>query len=142
MLSGSWIERTLEKGRGSVRDRFQAWMLLFLISGSVVSVVACNSDRNPVEPPPSPQLIASGKQIFRFDTFGDEKFWTDTLHMERVIQAAVDPTTALSVGLKVDMDTLPAALVQAIQAGQVDLKSPATTVALIKLGAVVGCVAD
>ena len=76
--------------------------------------------------------------IFRFDTFGDEKFWTDTLHMERVIQQAVDPTTALAVGLKVDMDTLPAAVVQAIQQGQVDLKSPATTVTLIKLGAVVG----
>ncbi|MEO7217608.1 MAG: hypothetical protein ABI026_05395 [Gemmatimonadaceae bacterium] len=82
--------------------------------------------------------MASGKQIFRFDTFGDEKFWTDTLHMEQVIQAAVDPTTALAVGLKVDMDTLPDAIVQAIRAGQVDLRSPATTVALIKLGAVVG----
>ncbi|HSU95821.1 MAG TPA: hypothetical protein VLI40_01240, partial [Gemmatimonadaceae bacterium] len=113
-------------------------MLLFLITASAGAAIACNSDGSPTAPPPSPTVIASGKQIFRFETFGDEKFWTDTLHMERVIQAAVDPTTALSVGLKVDMDTLPAALVQAIQAGQVDLKSPATTVALIKLGAVVG----
>lgn len=138
MSRGSWVTRAVANCGRMARDRFRSWMLLLVIGGAVATAVACNSDRSPTEPSPSPQLLASGKQIFRFETFGDEKFWTDTLHMERVIQAAVDPTTALSVGLKVDMDTLPAALVEAIQAGQVDLKSPATTVALIKLGAVVG----
>ncbi|MEO8579080.1 MAG: c-type cytochrome [Gemmatimonadales bacterium] len=86
---------------------------------------------------PSPADIAAGKDIFRYNTFGDEKFWTDTLHMNTVVQT-VDPITALSVGLKVDADTLPAAVLQAIQSGQVDLRSPATTVTLLKLGAVVG----
>lgn len=86
----------------------------------------------------SPQEIAAGKNTFRFDTFGDEKFWTDTLQMNTVVQTAVDPTTALSVGLKVDADTLPPAVLAAIEAGQVDLHSPATTVTLLKLGAVVG----
>ncbi len=86
----------------------------------------------------SPEALASGQRIFRFDTFGDEQFWTDTLHLERVIQQSVDPTTALSVGLKVDMDALPAEVVQGIQQGKVDLKSPATTVTLLKLNAVVG----
>jgi mono/diheme cytochrome c family protein len=119
------------------RPRSSRAVSLVLLAGCIAGLAACN-DRSPTEPPLSPQLVASGKQIFRFDTFGDEKFWTDTLHMEQVIQAAVDPVTALSVGLKVDMDTLPPAVVQAIQAGQVDLKSPATTVALLKLGAVVG----
>ena len=84
------------------------------------------------------QEQASGRRIFRYDTFGDEQFWTDTLHLERVIQQAVDPTTALGVGLKVDMDALPPALVRSIKAGKVDLKSPATTLALLKLDAVVG----
>ena len=83
-------------------------------------------------------LEAQGKQIFRFDTFGDEAQWTDALRMHEVISAAVDPTTALSVGLKVDADALPAAVVQGIQNGSVDLHSPATTVALFKLDAVVG----
>jgi len=83
-------------------------------------------------------LEAQGKQIFRFDTFGDEAHWTDTLRMHEVISAAVDPTTALSVGLKVDADALPASVVQGIQNGSVDLKSPATTIALLKLDAVVG----
>jgi len=85
-----------------------------------------------------PALIARGKDIFRFDTFGDETFWTDTLRMHEVIRSAVDPTTALSVGLKVDTDSLPAAVVAGIQNGSISLTSPATTVALLKLNAVVG----
>ena len=83
-------------------------------------------------------LVAQGQQVFRFDTFGDETPWTDTLRMHEVIRTAVDPTTALSVGLKVDAQALPAAVVAGIQNGSVDLKSPATTVALLKLDAVVG----
>ena len=82
--------------------------------------------------------VEQGKQIFRFDTFGDEAQWTDALRMHEVIRAAVDPVTALSVGLKVDAEALPAAVVQDIQNGSVDLHSPATTVALLKLNAVVG----
>ena len=94
-----------------------------------------------VEPKPEvldPALVAEGKEIFRFDTFGDEKYWTDTLRMHEVIQRGVSPATALSVGLKVDADALPAAVKTALAAGQVDLNSPATTVTLLKLGAVVG----
>jgi mono/diheme cytochrome c family protein len=87
---------------------------------------------------PDPALIAKGQQIFRFDTFGDETQWTDTLRMHEVIRTAVDPTTALSVGLKVDSEALPAAVVHGIQDGSIDLKSPDTTVALLKLDAVVG----
>lgn len=85
-----------------------------------------------------PILVAQGRTIFRFATFGDETFWTDTLRMHEVIRTAVDPTTALSVGLKVDTDSLPAAVVQGIQNGSISLTSPATTVALLKLNAVVG----
>ena len=70
--------------------------------------------------------------------FGDETFWTDTLRLHEVIARAVDPTTALTVGLKVDTDSLPAAVVQGIQSGAVSLTDPATTVALLKLNAVVG----
>jgi mono/diheme cytochrome c family protein len=83
-------------------------------------------------------LVERGKQIFRFDTFGDEAHWTDTLRMHEVISAAVDPVTALSVGLKVDADALPAAVVDGIRNGSIDLTLPATTIALIKLNAVVG----
>jgi hypothetical protein len=83
-------------------------------------------------------LLAQGRQVFRFDTFGDEAQWTDTLRMHEVIASVVDPVTALSVGLKVDAEALPASVVEGIRNGTVDLKSPATTVALLKLDAVVG----
>jgi cytochrome c5 len=83
-------------------------------------------------------LAAQGKDIFRHNTFDDERYWTDTLRMHEVVQGGVSPATALSVGLKVDVDTLPAAVQAAIAAGQVNLNSPATTVTLLKLGAVVG----
>ena len=81
----------------------------------------------------------SGQDIFRFDTFGDEQLWTNVLRMHEVV-ATVNPRTALSVGLKVDADALPPALITALQAGQVDLSDPATTIALLRLNAVVGIV--
>lgn len=80
-----------------------------------------------------PAQIDSGKQIFRFETYGDERLWTDQLKMHSVVESAVDPLTAIAVGLKVDADALPAGIL-----GQVDLTSPATTVALLRMNAVVG----
>ena len=92
------------------------------------------------------QMFKQGKQIFRFDTFGDEVFWGDTLKLHRAIAGAklggvgpgVSPKTALSVGLRVDMDALPEALVSQVKEGKVNLDDPATTLALLNLNAVVG----
>jgi mono/diheme cytochrome c family protein len=83
-------------------------------------------------------LQATGRQIFRHDTFGDEILWTDKLRMNEVIEQAVSPKVALGVGLKVDADALPQAVKDGIANGTVNLDSPATTVTLIKLDAVVG----
>ena len=93
-----------------------------------------------------PALVAEGKQIFRYDTFGDEVFWSGILHIDKAILGeanggygdGVSPATALGVGLKVDSEALPAEVVAAIQAGEVDLNDPATTIALLQLNAVVG----
>jgi mono/diheme cytochrome c family protein/cytochrome c5 len=95
-------------------------------------IVACSTPPAVAKP-----TALEGRAIFRFDTFGDEAFWTDTLRMHEVVQG-VSPATALGVGLKVDLDALPASLVSDLKAGRVDLTSPATTVALLKLDAVVG----
>ena len=92
------------------------------------------------------RMIAEGRNTFRFDTFGDQAFWGDTLHLHQAIEGAalggvgpgVSPTTALAVGLKVDSDALPPALVRALKAGQVNLNDPAVTLALLKLNSVVG----
>lgn len=90
--------------------------------------------------------IEQGRQIFRHDTFGSETFWGDTLKLHQAVAGAsqggvgpgVSPKTALSVGLKVDVNALPNSLQEQLRRGKVDLDSPATTVALLKLGAVVG----
>jgi mono/diheme cytochrome c family protein len=105
---------------------------------SVALLAACDRPVGPRERLLDPALIAEGKEIFRFDTFGDERFWTDTLRMHEVIQQAVTPVGALSVGLKVDVDALPAEVKTALAAGQVDLNSTVTTLALLKLNAVLG----
>ena len=78
-----------------------------------------------------------GQQIFRFDSFGDEQLWTDTLRLHEVIQSSVSPATALAVGLKVDATALPPNFLATR-----NLNSPATTVELIKLNAVVGLVGN
>ncbi len=79
----------------------------------------------------------NGRDIFRSDTFGDEQLWTNTLHLEQAI-ATVSPATALSVGLKVDVDALPASVVQALQNNTVNLSDPAVTLLLLSANAVVG----
>jgi hypothetical protein len=82
--------------------------------------------------------LRAGREIFRFDTFGDEQLWTDVLRLHEVIPTAVSPATALAVGLKVDVKALPGAVLEALRAGQVNLNDPAVTVELLRLNAVVG----
>jgi hypothetical protein len=92
------------------------------------------------------QMMDDGRETFRNDTFGDEAFWSDSLQLHKAIEGAgfggvgagVSPKTALAVGLKVDTEALPHSLVKNLQKGRVDLDSPATTLALLKLDAVVG----
>src|SRR5690349_7525875 len=74
-----------------------------------------------------------GQHVFRFDTFGDERQWTDQLRMHTVIENSLDPVTALSLGLKVDADALPAGLLGSLTPQK--LADPQTTLALIKLDA-------
>ena len=121
------------------RLQFPRSAALWALSVVALLVTACGGGSNSSgEAAIDPVLAAQGQQIFRFDTFGDETQWTDALRMHEVIRTAVDPVTALSVGLKVDAEALPAAVVQGIQNGSIDLTSPGTTVALLKLNAVVG----
>jgi hypothetical protein len=92
------------------------------------------------------RMIEEGRQTFRFDTFGDEAFWGDALKLHFAIAGeklggvgpGVSPKTALEVGLKVDQDAIPPDVARQIQQKQIDLNDPATTLALLKLNAVVG----
>jgi len=107
----------------------------WLLMGWLAAIAACTSEK--LVTSPIDDVLTDGKAVFRFDTFGDEAFWTDTLKMHQVVQG-ISPKTALGVGLKVDLDALPAGLVSQLKAGQVNLDDPGTTVALLALNAVVG----
>jgi hypothetical protein len=90
----------------------------------------------------SPAVVAqqlNGRDIFRFDTFGDEQLWTDTLRLNEAIET-VTPATALAVGLKVDRDALPAPVIKALVSGRLDVNDPRVTRRLLELNAVVGVV--
>lgn len=111
----------------------------------VVAVAQCrkNNDKVNID---NPALINDGKDIFRHDTFGDEGFWSGLLHLDKAIAGTnnggygpgVSPKTALAVGLKVDAEALPPDIVSGISSGAINLDDPATTLALLKLNAVVG----
>jgi hypothetical protein len=92
------------------------------------------------------QMVTQGRKIFRFDTFGDEQFWSDALQLHKAIEGerfggignGLTPQQALNLGLKVDVEALPRSLVQQLEQGAVDLSDVAVTLALIKQDAVLG----
>lgn len=125
--------------------RYNKQIFVTLLLTALVTSFQCSKDKNKNNDN-DPALIAEGKNIFRFDSFGDEEFWSGLLHLDKAIAGAnnggygpgVSPNTALAVGLKVDAEALPASVVSGINNGTVDLNNPATTLALLKLNAVVG----
>ncbi|MEO6593999.1 MAG: hypothetical protein ABIP94_04530 [Planctomycetota bacterium] len=92
-----------------------------------------------------------GELVFRFETFGNERFWTDAIRLPQGILATnFTPVKALQAGLNVDVEALPLATQQAIAievltdllpANAPLLNDVATTVALINANAVIGIVA-
>ncbi len=129
--------------------------LLLSASVAVALTARSSSDDKPPQPPRTfddvirhngERMIEEGRRIFRFDTFGDEAFWGDTLKLHTAIEGAqhggvgpgVSPATALAVGLKVDADALSPSVLDAITHGRVHLNDPAVTLALLDANAVVG----
>jgi len=92
------------------------------------------------------EMVEEGRQIFRFDTFGSEDFWGDQLRLHEAIAGedgggvgpGLSPRVALELGLKVDVDALPAEVVTALEQGEVDLEDPGVTLTLLQADAVVG----
>ena len=139
--------------------RYKKHVLVILSMMLIIALTQCTKLNNETAKPEDevakskneigqtkPSLIAEGKNIFRYDSFGDEDFWSGLLHIDKAILGAnnggfgpgVSPATALAVGLKVDAEALPPDVVAAISSGAVDLNDPATTIALLKLNSVVG----
>lgn len=120
--------------------------LLIYVGLSLIVFVLLGAASMQAKASQTPDLLAQGKQTFRFDTFGDEDFWGGALKLHQAIEgeqfggvgSGVSPATALAVGLKVDVEALPQPLQNRLRKGQVDLNDPAVTLALLKLNAVVG----
>lgn len=113
----------------------------------VVDAIGAGEERRPdATASNAARMLEEGEETFRFDTFGSEEFWGDTLGLHRAIAGerfggvgpGVSPRTALAVGLKVDLDALPKSLEKQIRKGKVDLDDPGVTLALLRLDAVVG----
>jgi len=94
--------------------------------------------------------VKAGRDVFRFETFGNEGFWTDAMRMPQgVLDAKLTPLQALEAGLLVDIDAVPASLKETLARELKTDRSPAnapmlhdvkTTVMLIEANAVVGMV--
>ncbi len=91
------------------------------------------------------RLFSEGQQIFRFDTFGSEAFWTRT-QLHRAIAGAanggvgpgVSPKKALELGLKVDMLKVPPPIAALVATGKANMDDPGVTLALLRANAVLG----
>ena len=92
------------------------------------------------------KMLEEGKQTFRFETFGDEAYWTDALQLNKAITGeknggvggGLSPKAALAAGLKVDMDVITADVAAAIKAGKRNLDDPEVTLRLLTLNAGLG----
>ena len=137
----------ITKGLGRMALVAGVGLILYLGFVAVnLAVSGVTGDQDVANERAAGRLFHQGKQVFRFDTFGDEAFWGGSLQLHRAIEGerlggvgpGVSPRAALAVGLKVDSTALPKKLKNALRHGRVDLDSPATTLALLKLNSVVG----
>ena len=128
------------------------WLGILAV-GAVAVIAACASmsgeeggSARVVKIGGQPDISDDGQQTFRYDTFGDEDFWGGQLRLHDAVQGAalggvgagVSPNAALKLGLKVDSEALPADLADVIRKGGAPLDDPASTLALLKVSAVVG----
>lgn len=128
-----------------------ATLSIALLSGALLT--GCFSDDNDDDTTAvKPDPVKMGQEVFRFETFDNQKFWTDAMRLPQgIAKAGVTPLDALALGLNVNAEALSpatkAALLDAlakINAGtpatETVLANPAVTLALINEGAVIGVV--
>src|SRR5262245_8536951 len=119
------------EGKESAMRVLLAAALTATVASATIYLLTCANNPTPAEPPSNPacppatvldstqanavKMLAEGRQTFRFETFGDEAFWGDTLKLHQSIKGnqlggvgpGLSPKTAFAIGLKVDMDALP-----------------------------------
>lgn len=136
------------------RSQRASTLLYILLITSLLAfksiTLADDNDENKGNDNKATKIIKKGKKIFRHDTFGNESFWGEKLRLHEAIAgeanggigSGISPKIALALGLKVDVKALPKSLRTKIKKNEIDLDSPATTLALLKLDAVIGVKGD
>ena len=156
------------RGKTGRPRRASALLSFGLAFGGVASLAACGRDTVPLAPQrtsavsdgptagspakaPAAGNVAAGRDVFRFETFGNEGFWTDAARLPKgMADAKFTPRQALEAGLQIDIEAVDPALRKVIEAeSRTDLgaasaprlNDPDTMVALVNANAVVGIVA-
>jgi hypothetical protein len=143
----AWIKKlaVLSLALGAVAVLLLLAGAFFETSGSASSSGATATATDPSQAA-ADRMVAQGRNVFRYDTFGDQAVWGGVLGLHKTIAgsklggagAGISPKQALALGLKVDATAIPKQVAAQIKAGKVDLDDPAVTLTLIKLNAVVG----
>lgn len=141
-------------------------LMLYIVPGLALALMACalpmlladtgkaKSDGPHITRNPNPHKTGNaraGRDVFRFETFGNEGFWTDAMRLPQGMAAEkFTPMQALEAGLHVDVEALDATMREAIgKELKTDmspenaplLNAPETTVKLVNANAVIGVVA-
>jgi len=137
--------------RWSFRAGLSVFVAAWLLAAGLAARSAAGQKTSAAKPPQdalqnAADKVVRGRQIFRFDTFGDQAFWGGTLKLHQAIEGAalggvgpgVSPAAALASGLKIDIDALAPDVRERLERGGVNLHDPAVTVALLRMNAVVG----
>jgi hypothetical protein len=148
-----------------VNHHRDALVLIALVGGSIVLGLSCTTAPKDVQTDPAVrtqkfpkqefddkidrsanELMAEGRKIFRYDSFGSEAFWGDQLQLHKAILRqekggngkGLSARQALQLGLKVDSDKIPQLVGEIVKEGSVSLDNPDTTLELLRADAVVG----
>ena len=137
----------------------QLWIALILavIVGCAGSGTGSPADMSGLPDGPADQGIRvaredgnadAGRNVFRFETFGNEGFWTDAVRLPAgMVAARVTPLQAMALGVQIDVDALDAATRSALIAqlhndptGRTSalLNDPSVTIAAINANALIG----
>jgi len=157
MLSAKWVQCS-----GGFRFFWVLCVLVVTLSGAACSrskeaaqIEARHAalDGPGINENPNPHQTgnaAAGREVFRFETFGNEGFWTDAARLPKgMMDARFTPKQALEAGLQVDIEAVDPAMRKIVEAevktdlspqSAPALNDPKTTVALINANAVVGVV--
>ncbi len=87
-MSPNWVEkagRTLIRGT-TVIATLTLSLVLACVAPANQTAGGTATGAGPATDDLSAQALAEGQRVFRFDTFGDEQFWTDTAKMNEVVQ--------------------------------------------------------